>query len=103
MAEVGFCDSQRHKTLFVPLRFGVEKKTTTKKQINFSTHGILFCELMFFVYFLVDLSVLATLCLWRPFCIFDKCLYLNPESCRSKQARYPLSHPSPYLATPLPT
>ncbi len=28
------------------------------------------------------------LCLFRPFCIFERCLDLNPESCRSKQARY---------------
>ncbi len=35
------------------------------------------------------------------FCIFEKCLDSNQESCRSKQARYQLSHPSPYLATSL--
>jgi hypothetical protein len=29
------------------------------------------------------------------FCIFEKCLDSNPESCYSKQARYQLSHPSP--------
>ncbi len=35
-------------------------------------------------------------CLCRPFCIFERCLgSSNPESCRSKQARYQLSHPSP--------
>ncbi len=43
------------------------------------------------------------LCLCRPVCIFKRCLDLTPESCRSKQARYQLSHPSPYLATHLPT
>ncbi len=37
-----------------------------------------------------------------PFCIFERCLDSNPESCRSKQARYQLSHPSPSLATHLP-
>jgi hypothetical protein len=36
------------------------------------------------------------LCLCRPFCIVERCLDSNPESCRSKQARYQLSHPSPY-------
>jgi hypothetical protein len=34
-------------------------------------------------------------CLCRPFCIFDRCLESNPESCCSKQARYQLSHQSP--------
>jgi hypothetical protein len=34
------------------------------------------------------------LCLCRPFCIFERCLDLNPESCRSKLARYQLSNPS---------
>ncbi len=39
----------------------------------------------------------------RPFCIFERCLYSNPENCRSKQARYvQLSHYLPYLATYLP-
>ncbi len=28
------------------------------------------------------------LCLYRPFCIYGSCLVSNPESCRSKQARY---------------
>jgi hypothetical protein len=32
------------------------------------------------------------LCLCRPFCIFERCLDSNPESCRSKQVRYELSH-----------
>ncbi len=38
----------------------------------------------------------SLLCFCRPFCIFERCLDSNPESCRSKQARYQLSHPSPY-------
>jgi hypothetical protein len=35
--------------------------------------------------------------LWlcRPFRYFERCLDSNPESCRSKQARYQFSHPSP--------
>jgi hypothetical protein len=37
------------------------------------------------------------LCLCRPFCIFERCLDSNPESCRSKQACfYQPSYPSPY-------
>jgi hypothetical protein len=40
------------------------------------------------------------LCLCRPFCIFVICLDSNPESCRSKQVRYQLSHPSPILSHP---
>ncbi len=35
--------------------------------------------------------------------IFERCLDSNPESCRSKQARYQLSHSSPCLANHLPT
>ncbi len=27
--------------------------------------------------------------LCRPFCIFERCLDSNPESCHSKQARFP--------------
>ncbi len=40
---------------------------------------------------------------WTYLC--ERCLDSNPESCRSKQARYLLSHPSPWanLATHLPT
>jgi hypothetical protein len=34
-------------------------------------------------------------CLCRPFCIFERCLNSNTESCLSKQALYQLSHPSP--------
>ncbi len=37
------------------------------------------------------------LCLWLPFCISERCLDLldsNAESCRSKQARYQISHRS---------
>jgi hypothetical protein len=39
--------------------------------------------------------------LCRPFCI-ERCLDANPESWRSKQARYQYSQPSPKLATPSP-
>ncbi len=35
------------------------------------------------------------LCLCRPFWIFERCPDSNPESCRSKQARYQPSHLSP--------
>ncbi len=35
------------------------------------------------------------LCFCRPFCIFERFLDSNQESCRSKQARHPLSHSSP--------
>ncbi len=39
------------------------------------------------------------LCLCHPYCIFERFLDSNPESCRSTQACNQLSHPSPYLAT----
>jgi hypothetical protein len=38
--------------------------------------------------------------LCRPSMIIDGCLDLNPECCRSKQARYRLSHPSLWLSHP---
>ncbi len=41
-------------------------------------------------------------CLCRPFCIFERCLDSNAERCRSRQARYQLSHPSPWLSHPPP-
>jgi hypothetical protein len=40
-------------------------------------------------------------CLGRPFYIFERCLYSNPESWLSKQARYQHIHPSPYSTTGL--
>ncbi len=39
-------------------------------------------------------SFLPLLC-WCPFCIFERCLNSNPESCRTMRARYLLSNPSP--------
>ncbi len=39
------------------------------------------------------------LCLCRPFFFFERCLDSNPGSCRSKQVRYQLGHPSHSLAT----
>ncbi len=43
------------------------------------------------------------LCLCRPFCIFERCLDSDPESCRSKQARCQHSHPLPQISHPSPT
>ncbi len=46
------------------------------------------------------------LCLCRPFCIFERYLDSNPESCRSEQARYatnlPTYHTSPYMGKVIP-
>jgi hypothetical protein len=44
-------------------------------------------------YFWRAIVCLPLLCLCRPFCIV--CLESNLESCRSKQARYQVYHPSP--------
>jgi hypothetical protein len=41
-------------------------------------------------------------CLCSPLCI-ERCPDTNPESCRSKKARYQLSHPSPTLSHPSPS
>ncbi len=54
-------------------------------------------------------SIILSLGSWLHFAasyVFGRCLDSNPESCRSKQARFQLIHPSPYrynLATHLPT
>ncbi len=57
------------------------------------------------MYIFAGYSVLANSSLMRPFYIFERRLDSNPESCRSMQARYQLSHPSndtgTYLATHL--
>jgi len=58
---------------------------------------------IFYIFFWRARVCWPFLCLCRLFCNFGRCLDLNPESCRSKQARYQLSLPSPYLATHLPT
>jgi hypothetical protein len=45
----------------------------------------------FNIFFGVGVGVLVCwplLCLCRPFCIIERCLDSNPESCCSKQARY---------------
>jgi hypothetical protein len=49
----------------------------------------------FFCIFLPGFSVLATSSLMSPIFYFERCLDSNPESCRRRQARYQLSHPSP--------
>jgi hypothetical protein len=47
-------------------------------------------QIIFFVYLYSWARVCwPLLCLCRPFCIFKTCLDSNPESCRSKQARFP--------------
>ncbi len=60
-----------------------------KKFKNFTKWEMLFCI------FFWRARVLANPGLCRPFCIFERCLDSNPESCCSNQARYQLSHPSP--------
>jgi hypothetical protein len=56
---------------------------------------------IFFLYIFWGARVCRQLLrLYRPFMIFEGCLDSNPECCRSKLARYRLSHPSLYnLAT----
>jgi hypothetical protein len=56
-------------------------------------------HILFFVYFFWRARVCRPLLrLCRPFTIFEGCLDSNQECCRSKLARYQLSHPSLYLA-----
>jgi hypothetical protein len=47
------------------------------------------------LYFLLARVCFPLLYNCRPFCSFERCLDSNPESFRSKQACYQLSHPSP--------
>jgi hypothetical protein len=49
--------------------------------------------LIFFWRARVCWSLLCLTGMCHPFCIFERCLDSNPESCRSKQARYQFSHP----------
>jgi hypothetical protein len=55
-----------------------------KKSIN---------KLIFFI-FMAGLSWLVTFLLMSLILYFQRCQDSNPESCRSKQARHQLSHPS---------
>ena len=48
-------------------------------------------SLFIFLFFWRDRVCWPLLCLWCPFCLDS-----NPESCRSKQVRYQLSHSSPF-------
>jgi hypothetical protein len=52
--------------------------------------------LLFCIFFWRARVCRPLLCLCRPFMIFEGCLYSNPEYCRSKLARYRLSHPFLY-------
>jgi hypothetical protein len=54
-------------------------------------------RLIFFIIFifLAGYSEFGTSLLMSPFCIFDRCLDSNPESCHSKQALTNYSHHSP--------
>ncbi len=58
---------------------------------------VFFFSFFVYTYFWRAKSLLA---ICRPFCVYGRCLDLNPESCSSKQACYQLSHPSP-LCSPL--
>jgi hypothetical protein len=53
------------------------------RNVFYCTSDILWCIHLFFLYIVCS----PLLCLCRPFCISERCLDSNPESCRSKQAR----------------
>jgi hypothetical protein len=60
------------------------------------------CSRCFILFFFCIFFWRARVCrpllrLCRPFMIFEGCLDSNPECCRSKLARYRLSHPSPFM------
>ncbi len=57
--------------------------------------GLLSSQFFFFFFFRARVC-LPLLRLCRPFMIFEGCLDSNPECCRSKLARYRLSHLSLY-------
>jgi hypothetical protein len=65
--------------------------------VTFAPPSVRFPPIFFvYIYWLARVCW-PLLCLCRPFCFFERCLYSHPESSLSKQARYQLSHPSPYL------
>jgi hypothetical protein len=43
---------------------------------------------LFCIFLCADYSVFATTCLYRPFCILERCLDSNPESCCRKHTPY---------------
>ncbi len=57
------------------------------------------CTVPFFYFFLRARVCRPLVRLCRPFMIFEGWLDSNPEFCRSKLARYRLSHPSPSVFT----
>jgi hypothetical protein len=61
-------------------------RTETMKPMRI--HNILLYIFLIGIYFWRARVFWPLLCLRRPFCIFERCLDSNPESCRSKQARY---------------
>ncbi len=70
--------------MFIHVIFPVYNELIIVMSLNYSV----------FVYFCGWLECWPHLWLCRPFCIFERCLDSNTESCRSKQVRYHLSHPS---------
>jgi hypothetical protein len=68
------------------------------RQVVF-TDVLIVGQLFFCIFFWRARVCQPLLRLCRPFMIFKGCLDSNPEYCRSKLARYRLSHPSLCLAT----
>jgi hypothetical protein len=59
-------------------------------------HCTVYIHFFSFIFFWRARVCRPLLRLCRPFMIFEGCLDSNPECCRSKLARYRLSHPSQY-------
>ncbi len=77
------------------------RNTSSRKDVNSrrggkSRHSSHTRDLIHFLYIFFWRARVCRplLCLCRPFMIFEGCLDSNPEYCRSKLARYRLSHPS---------
>jgi len=70
--------------------FGICKEWASSKDIYLTNNKYFFCC----IFFWRARVCRPLLCLCRPFMIFEGCLDSNPEYCRSKLARYRLSHPS---------
>ncbi len=68
------------------------KNMNLVKVRNFG-EDVLFEGRFFCIFFWQARMCWPLLCLCRPFCILERCLDSNPESCRSKQARYQLASP----------
>jgi hypothetical protein len=81
---------------------GARKSGSRKANMAWGPKNEYYASRFFCLFFWRARKCWPLLCLCRPFCIYERWLDPNPESFRSKQARYQLSHPSPSTSPPVP-